>query len=154
VDAMSMARDERAELVRPAPRAYAQAVGRTDPVLRMAGPGRGGHMVSHDELSTLGLVGRFLRSGLIPGGANALGVGAYTDRSPDELTALAKNNLQPRGLIAGFGGRIALTDGRSTSRTSAVRSAYLDIYPRSGSPPCSSSPRPRRRSAQPSASAG
>ena len=82
------------------------------------------------------------------------GVGAYTDRSPDELTALAKNNLQPRGLIAGFGGRIALTDGRSTSRTSAVRSAYLDIYPRSGSPPCSSSPRPRRRSAQPSASAG
>lgn len=112
------------------------------------------HMVSYDELSTLGLVGRFLRSGLIPGGANALGVGAYTDRSPDELTALAKYNLQPRGLIAGFGGRIALTDGRSTSRTSAVRSAYLDIYPRSGSPPCSSSPRPRRRSAQPSASAG
>ena len=40
------------------------------------------HMVSYDELSTLGLVGRFLRSGLIPGGANALGVGAYTDRSP------------------------------------------------------------------------
>jgi uncharacterized protein (TIGR03083 family) len=151
---MSMARDERAELV---DLLLALAPKQWDaPTLCSEWRVRGvvAHMASYNELNTLGLVGRFLRTGLIPGGANALGVGAYTDRSPDELTALAKNNLQPRGLTAGFGGRIALTDGRSTSRTSAVRSAYLDTYPRSGSPPCSSSPRPRRRSAQPSASAG
>jgi hypothetical protein len=36
---------------------------------------------------------------------------AYADRSTKELIALAKNNLQPRLLTAGFGGRIALTDG-------------------------------------------
>ena len=69
------------------------------------------HVFSYDELSTLGLVGRLLRSGLNPERANAVGVAAYVDRSPDELIALAKNNLQPRGLPARFGGRIALTDG-------------------------------------------
>jgi hypothetical protein len=69
------------------------------------------HVFSYDELRKLGLVGRFLRRGLIPDRVNAVGVAAYADRSPDELIALAKNNLQPRGLTAGFGGRIALTDG-------------------------------------------
>jgi uncharacterized protein (TIGR03083 family) len=67
------------------------------------------HMFSYDELGRLRLAGRFLRRG--PGRANAVGVAAYADRSPDELIALAKNHLQPTGLTAGFGGRIALTDG-------------------------------------------
>ena len=69
------------------------------------------HVFSYDELSTVGLVSRFLRSGLNPERANALGVAAYAGRSPDELIALAKNNLQPPGLPARVGGRIALTDG-------------------------------------------
>jgi uncharacterized protein (TIGR03083 family) len=69
------------------------------------------HMFSFEALTTLGLVGRFLRGGLIPGRVNAVGVAAYADRNIDELIALAKNNLQPKGLTAGFGGRIALTDG-------------------------------------------
>jgi hypothetical protein len=41
----------------------------------------------------------------------AVGVAAYADRSTDDLLALVKDHLQPRGLTAGFGGRIALTDG-------------------------------------------
>jgi uncharacterized protein (TIGR03083 family) len=69
------------------------------------------HMFSYDELNAVGLVDRFLRSGLNPDRANAIGVAAYADQSPDELIALAKTNLQPRGLTARFGGRIALTDG-------------------------------------------
>ena len=69
------------------------------------------HVFSYDELSLLGLVGRFLRSGFNPERANTVGVAAYADRSPDDLIALAKNNLQPKGLTARFGGRIALTDG-------------------------------------------
>ena len=112
------------------------------------------HVFSYDTLSSVALVRRFVAGRLNGDRVNALGVAAYADDSTDELLALVKNHLQPCGLPAGFGGRIALTDRRSTSRTSAVRSAYLDTYPRSGSPPCSSSPRPRRRSAQPSASAG
>src|SRR4051794_15944440 len=42
---------------------------------------------------------------------NARGVAAYAGRTPDDLITLARNNLQPRGLTARFGGRIALTDG-------------------------------------------
>jgi hypothetical protein len=40
------------------------------------------HVFSYDELSTLGLVGRFLRAGVIPGRANAIGVAAPAARSP------------------------------------------------------------------------
>jgi uncharacterized protein (TIGR03083 family) len=69
------------------------------------------HMFSYEELSKVGLVGRFLRGGMVPGRANQIGVDAYADRSPDELLALVRAHLDPRGLTAGFGGRIALTDG-------------------------------------------
>jgi uncharacterized protein (TIGR03083 family) len=65
------------------------------------------HMFSYDELSTFGLVRRLANG---PGKANDVGVAAYRDRSPDELLALARDHLDPRGLTAGFGGRIALTD--------------------------------------------
>jgi uncharacterized protein (TIGR03083 family) len=69
------------------------------------------HMFSYDDLGIPGLIGRFLRGGLRPDRVNAVGVAAYTDHSTDDLLALARDHLQPRGLTAGFGGRIALTDG-------------------------------------------
>jgi uncharacterized protein (TIGR03083 family) len=69
------------------------------------------HMFSYEELSPAGLAGRFLKGGLLPDRVNAVGVAAYADRSPDELLALVRDHRQPRGLTAGFGGRIALTDG-------------------------------------------
>ena len=69
------------------------------------------HVISYEELSTVGLVGRFLRGGLAPDRVNAVGVRDYADRSPDELVTLLRDHLTPRGLTAGFGGRIALVDG-------------------------------------------
>jgi uncharacterized protein (TIGR03083 family) len=69
------------------------------------------HVISYEELSKAGLVGRFLRGGLAPDRVNAAGVCDYADRSPDELVALLRDHLTPHGLTAGFGGRIALTDG-------------------------------------------
>ena len=69
------------------------------------------HVISYEELSTVGLVGRFLRGGLAPDRVNAVGVRDYADRSPDELVTLLRDHLIPRGLTAGFGGRIALVDG-------------------------------------------
>lgn len=69
------------------------------------------HMYSYEELGPVGLVGRFVRGGLLPDRVNAAGVAAYADRSPDELLALVRQHQQPRGLTAGFGGKIALTDG-------------------------------------------
>ncbi len=69
------------------------------------------HMFSYEELGVGGLVGRFVRSGLLPDRVNAAGVAAYADRSPDDLVTLVHAHLLPHGLTAGFGGRIALTDG-------------------------------------------
>ncbi len=69
------------------------------------------HMFSYEELSTPGLIGRFVRGGIVTDRVNQIGVDALADRSPDELLALVRSHLRPRGLTAGFGGRIALTDG-------------------------------------------
>jgi uncharacterized protein (TIGR03083 family) len=67
-------------------------------------------MYSYEALSLVGLLGRFVKGGLLPARVNALGVAAFADRSPEELLALVKNHQQPRGLTAGFAGKIALTD--------------------------------------------
>lgn len=69
------------------------------------------HMFSYEELGMSGLVGRFVRGGVNPDRVNAVGVAAYAEHSPDALVALVRDHLRPHGLTAGFGGRIALTDG-------------------------------------------
>lgn len=69
------------------------------------------HTVSYDELTTGGLVGRFLKGRLSVDRINALGVADYADRSPEEITAMIRAHAEPHGLTGGFGGRIALTDG-------------------------------------------
>ena len=69
------------------------------------------HTVSYDELSTAGLVGRFLKGRLNTERINAIGVADYADRSPEQITALIRAHAQPHGLTGGFGGKIALTDG-------------------------------------------
>ena len=70
------------------------------------------HVFSYDVLSTGALVRRFMAGRLNGDRVNALGVATYAECSTDELLALAREHLQPRGLPAAFGGRrIALTDG-------------------------------------------
>jgi uncharacterized protein (TIGR03083 family) len=69
------------------------------------------HTVSYDELSTAGLVGRFLKGRLNTDRINEIGVADYADRSPEQITALIRAHAQPHGLTGGFGGKIALTDG-------------------------------------------
>lgn len=69
------------------------------------------HLFSYEDLGVAGLIGRFIRGGVLPDRVNAVGVATYTNHSIDDLLALARDHLQPRGLTAGFGGRIALTDG-------------------------------------------
>ena len=69
------------------------------------------HTVSYDELTTAGLVGRFLKGRLNTDRINAIGVADYSDRSPEQITVLIRSYAQPHGLTGGFGGKIALTDG-------------------------------------------
>ncbi|MCF7548257.1 maleylpyruvate isomerase family mycothiol-dependent enzyme [Pseudonocardia sp. WMMC193] len=66
------------------------------------------HLVSYEDLSPLALVRRLARGGAT---ANEIGIAALRHRAPDELLELVRNRLDPRGLTAAFGGRIALTDG-------------------------------------------
>lgn len=111
VDAMSLARAERADLA---------------DVLATLSPGQWeapslctgwrvrdvvAHMFSYEGLGPLGLLGRFVRGGILPGRVNAAGVAGLADHGPEELLALVREHRQPRGLTACFGGRIALTDG-------------------------------------------
>lgn len=69
------------------------------------------HMLSYEELNTGGLVRRFARGWFLPGRTNAVGVADYAGYSPQQLLILLDDSLEPRGLTAGFGGRIALVDG-------------------------------------------
>ena len=69
------------------------------------------HTVSYDELSSAGLVGRFLKGRLNTDRINAIGVADYSDRSPEQIAVLIRSYAQPHGLTGGFGGKIALTDG-------------------------------------------
>jgi uncharacterized protein (TIGR03083 family) len=111
VDAMSLAHDERADL---ADLLTTLTPAQWDAPSLCAGwrvRDVVAHMFSYEELGVAGLVGRFIRGGVLPDRVNAVGVAAYADHSTDDLITLVRNHLQPRGLTAGFGGRIALTDG-------------------------------------------
>ncbi|HEX4724093.1 MAG TPA: maleylpyruvate isomerase family mycothiol-dependent enzyme [Pseudonocardiaceae bacterium] len=69
------------------------------------------HMLSYDELTPAGLAARFAKGWFLPDRANAVGLAEYRTREPEQLLALLKDHLTPRGLPAAFGGMIALADG-------------------------------------------
>ncbi|MDT5129332.1 MAG: hypothetical protein QOH54_4976 [Mycobacterium sp.] len=68
------------------------------------------HVVSFEGMTPRELTARFLKGRLQMDRINGLGVGDLADRSPDQLIALLRDNAEPRGMGAGFGGRVALTD--------------------------------------------
>ena len=69
------------------------------------------HIYSYEELGWAAVAARMVRSGFNTDRANARGVAALAARSSAELLAYARDHIQPRGLTALMGGRIALTDG-------------------------------------------
>jgi uncharacterized protein (TIGR03083 family) len=69
------------------------------------------HVIGYEPLTRTQLMRRMAKGLLVRGGANAVGVAEYADASPSELLALMRRYAEPRGLTAGFGGKIALTDG-------------------------------------------
>lgn len=69
------------------------------------------HIVSYDELSILGLVGTFLLGGPSINKVNEVALRKYSHLEAPGVIALVARAQQPRGLTAGFGGGIALTDG-------------------------------------------
>lgn len=69
------------------------------------------HMLSYDELGLGDLVRSFAKGLFMVNRANAVALSAYNTRTPAELIELVRNNLEPHGLPAAFGGMIALVDG-------------------------------------------
>lgn len=67
------------------------------------------HMISYEELGTLGLLKRFAKGRIVR--ANQVGVDEFAALSPQQLLEFLGNHLTPQGLTAGFGGMIALVDG-------------------------------------------
>jgi uncharacterized protein (TIGR03083 family) len=97
VDAMSLARDERTELAdllaTPTPTQW------NAPSLCAGWRVRDvvAHMFSYEELGVGGLVGRFIRGGVLPDRVNAVGVSAYADRSTDNPIALVRGQNASAG---------------------------------------------------------
>lgn len=87
------------------------------------------HVVSFDELGALGLVGAFLRGGLRVAPVNEVARRRYANLDRAGVLDLVGRCLAPRGLTAGFGGGIALTDGTIHPRTFAARSVYRAPFP-------------------------
>ena len=68
------------------------------------------HVVSFEEMTPLQLTARFVKGRLRMDRINGLGVSDLANDSTERLVALLRDNAEPRGMGAGFGGRVALTD--------------------------------------------
>lgn len=69
------------------------------------------HIVSYEDLTWVALVGTFLRGGLRVGKVNEVALRRRRGLDPDGIIDLVARHQRPRGLTAGMGGGIALTDG-------------------------------------------
>jgi uncharacterized protein (TIGR03083 family) len=67
------------------------------------------HVVSYEELSTLGMAKRFAKGLIVR--ANQVGVREFAPMSANELLDYLRGHLRPKGLTAAFGGVIGLVDG-------------------------------------------
>lgn len=68
------------------------------------------HCVSFEGMSSGELAVRFLKGRLQTDRINALAVADLAGDSTEDLIGLLRDNAEPHGLGAGFGGRVALTD--------------------------------------------
>ena len=68
------------------------------------------HVFGYEDLGLRRLLGRVVSGGLNLNRVNAAGVARDADRTTQDLIRRARDHLEPRGVTAMFGGRIALTD--------------------------------------------
>lgn len=68
------------------------------------------HVISYDDLDIRGLLTVAARGRLRLSRINAAALARYQTRSPEQLLALLTDHLQPRGLAAALGGRVALAE--------------------------------------------
>jgi uncharacterized protein (TIGR03083 family) len=69
------------------------------------------HVISYDELGTRGLLECAVRGRFWSRRINAVALARYDSCGPEQLLELLRAHLEPRGLMAALGGRVALTEG-------------------------------------------
>ena len=68
------------------------------------------HVVSYEGAGAAELSRRFTQGRFMLNRINSVSLDQQREREPDELVALLREHLTPRGLTSAFGGRIALVD--------------------------------------------
>ncbi|MUM16172.1 maleylpyruvate isomerase family mycothiol-dependent enzyme [Mycobacterium sp. CBMA271] len=68
------------------------------------------HFVGFEDLSRAAMVPRFIKGGFNPNRINATRLAELSGLSPEQLVERVRASETPRGLTAGFDGRIALLD--------------------------------------------
>lgn len=111
VDTMSLARAERADLAEFLATLSPQQWDAPTLCHRWRVRDVVAHTYSYEDLGFGRLAARMVKAGLNGDRANAVGVAEHAGKSGDELAARAREHIQPAGLTAMMGGRIALTDG-------------------------------------------
>lgn len=69
------------------------------------------HVICYDELDARAVLARAVQARFRPSRVNAAVLAGYDTRTPEQLLALLTAHLQPRGLEALLGGRVALVEG-------------------------------------------
>ncbi|MGH3228584.1 MAG: maleylpyruvate isomerase family mycothiol-dependent enzyme [Streptosporangiaceae bacterium] len=69
------------------------------------------HVISYDDLDARGLLAHVVRGRFWPDRVNAAALARYNCCSPEQLLALLTDHLEPRGLPAALGCRVALVEG-------------------------------------------
>jgi hypothetical protein len=96
------------------------------------------HVISYDELDVRGLLAHVVRGRFRPARVNPVALAGYNTRSPEQLLALLTDHLQPRGLPAALGARVALLIGPDIGgfwRIRGVRLIATDLSLSAGSGP-------------------
>jgi uncharacterized protein (TIGR03083 family) len=69
------------------------------------------HVMCYDELGARGLLPAVIRGRFRPARVNAIAMADLRTHSPDQLLALLRKHLEPQGLPAALGARVALVEG-------------------------------------------
>lgn len=69
------------------------------------------HVLSYEEVGYRRVAVGMVRAGFRPSRLSQIRLDAMRDRDPAQLIEFLRNHLTPKGLTAGAGGRIGLTDG-------------------------------------------
>ena len=111
VDTMSLARDERTDLAELLASLSPEQWHAPTLCERWLVRDVVAHVYSYEDIGLGRVFARMLASGLNTDRTNAAAMTAHVEKSNEELLARARACIQPRGLTAMMGGRIALTDG-------------------------------------------